>query len=64
MMRAPLIAIVLAVVGAIFLCMSAFLGVTAYADWTMLAAEICLVAAVVVFLGWFLAGCISEIRKA
>jgi hypothetical protein len=52
------------VAGAIFLCLSAFLGVTAYADWTIFAAEICLVAAVVVFLGWFLAGCISEIRKA
>jgi hypothetical protein len=63
-MGAPLIAIVLAVTAAIFLCVSAFLGVTAYADWTMLAAEICLVAAVVIFLGWFLAGCISEIRKA
>jgi hypothetical protein len=63
-MRAPLIAIVLAMAAAIFLCVSAFLGVTAYADWTMLAAEICLVAAVVIFLGWFLAGCISEIRKA
>lgn len=63
-MRAPLIAVVLAVVAAIFLCASAFLGVTAYADWTMFAAELCLVTAVVVFLGWFLAGCISEIRKA
>jgi hypothetical protein len=30
----------------------------------MLGAEICVVAAVVVFLGWFLAGCISEIRNA
>jgi hypothetical protein len=63
-MGAPLIAIVLAVTAAVFLSVSAFLGVTSYADWTMFAAEICLVAAVVVFLGWFLAGCISEIRKA
>jgi hypothetical protein len=63
-MGAPLIAIVLAVTAAVFLCVSAFLGVTSYADWTMFAAEICLVTAVVVFLGWFLAGCISEIRKA
>jgi len=63
-MGAPLIAIMLAVAGAIFLCVSAFLGVISYADWTMFAAEICFVAAAVVFLGWFLAGCISEIRKA
>ena len=63
-MRAPIIAAVLALVGGLFLAMSAFLGVTPFADWTMLGAEICVVAAVVVFLGWFLAGCISEIRNA
>ena len=63
-MRAPVIAAILAVVGCLFLAMSAFLGVTPFADWTMLGAEICVVAAVVVFLGWFLAGCISEIRNA
>ena len=62
-MRAPLIAGGLAVAGAIFLFASAFLGVNTYADWTMLAAEAFLVTAVVVFLGWFVAGCISEIRK-
>jgi hypothetical protein len=63
-MRAPLIAAVLAVVGCLFLAMSAFLGVTPFADWTMFAAEICLVAGAVVFLGWFLAGCVDEIRNA
>ena len=63
-MRAPLIAIVLAVLAGLFLSVSAFLGVTPLADWTILAAEICLVAAVIIFLGWFLAGCISEIRNA
>lgn len=63
-MRAPLIAAILALVGALFLAMSAFLGVTPVADWTMLGAETCFVAAVVVFLGWFLAGCVSEIRNA
>lgn len=63
-MRAPLIAAVLALLGGLFLCVSALLGVTALADWTILAAEICFVAAVVVFLGWFLAGCVSEIRNA
>ena len=59
-----MIAIVLAVLAGLFLSVSAFLGVTPLADWTILAAEICLVAAVIIFLGWFLAGCISEIRKA
>ena len=63
-MRAPLIAIVLAALGGLLLCISAFLGVTATADWTMLGAEICFVTAVIVFLGWFLAECISEIRNA
>ena len=63
-MRAPLIAAVLALVGGLFLAISAFVGVTPFADWTMLGAEICVVAAVVVFLGWFLAGCISETRNA
>jgi hypothetical protein len=63
-MRAPLIAAVLAVVGVLFLAMSAFLGVTPIADWTMLGAEICFVVAVVLFLGWFLAGCVEEIRNA
>ncbi len=59
-----MIAAVIAILGGFFLCVSAFLGVTALADWTILAAETCLVVAVILFLGWFLAGCISEIRKA
>jgi hypothetical protein len=63
-MRAPLLAILLALLGGLFLLVSAFLGVTAAADWTILAAEICFVTAVIIFLGWFLAGCVSEIRKA
>ncbi|MGB6915407.1 MAG: hypothetical protein WBE42_22055 [Pseudolabrys sp.] len=63
-MRAPLIATLLALLGGLFLVVSAFLGVTAAADWTILAAEICFVLAVIIFLGWFLAGCVSEIRKA
>ena len=63
-MRAPVIAIVLALLGGLFLFVSAFLGVTDLANWTVLAAETCLVTAVIVFLGWFIAGCISEIRNA
>ena len=63
-MRAPLIAVVLAVLGGMFLFVSAFLGVTAMADWTIFGAEACFVLAVVVFLGWFVAECVSEIRNA
>ena len=63
-MGAPIVAIVLAVLGGLFLFASAFLGVTPIADWTMFGAEACFVLAVVIFLGWFLAGCVSEIRNA
>jgi len=63
-MRAPVIAFLLAVLGGVFLFVSAFLGVNTFADWTMSAAEACFVSAVVLFLGWFLAGCVSEIRNA
>jgi hypothetical protein len=30
----------------------------------MIAAETCIALAVVIYLGWFIAGCISEIRNA
>lgn len=63
-MRAPLIAIVLAVLGGLLLAVSAFIGVSNLADWTVFAAEISLVLAVIIFLGWFIGGCISEIRNA
>ncbi len=59
-----MIAIVLAVLGGLFLAVSAFLGVSNLADWTVFAAEISLVLAVIIFLGWFVVGCISEIRNA
>jgi hypothetical protein len=63
-MQAPLIAFVLAVLGGLLLVMSAFLGVTAPADWTILGAEVCFVIATIVFLGWFLKGCVEEILNA
>ncbi len=63
-MRAPVIALFLAVLGGFFLVISAFLGVTKLADWTVFGAEACFVIAVFLFLGWFLAGCVSEIRNA
>lgn len=63
-MRAPVIATLLALLGGLFLFVSAFLGVSAAADWTMFGAEASLILAVVVFLGWFLVECVMEIRKA
>jgi len=63
-MQAPLIAFALAVLGGALLVLSAFLGVSAPADWTILGAEICFVVAIIVFLGWFLKGCVEEIRNA
>jgi uncharacterized membrane protein len=63
-MPAPLLAGIFAVAGGLFLALSAFLGVTALADWTMLAAESCFVLAAVVFLGWFFIACVQEIRNA
>jgi hypothetical protein len=63
-MQAPLIAFAIAVLGGLLLALSAFLGVTAAANWTILGAEICLVVATIVFLGWFVKGCVEEIRNA
>ena len=63
-MRAPIVALVLALCGGAFLAASAFLGVSAAADATIIAAETCIVLAVVIYLGWFIAGCVSEIRNA
>ena len=57
-MQAPLTALAIAVLGGLLLVLSAFLGVTASANWTILGAEICLVVATFVLLGWFLKGCI------
>jgi hypothetical protein len=63
-MSAPIFAALLAVLGGLLLVISAFLGVTPAADWTIFGAEASLVVAAVVFLGWFIAGCIAEIRSA
>jgi hypothetical protein len=49
-MGAPIIATILAVLGGPFLFVSAFLGVSALADWTILAAETRFVIAVIAFL--------------
>jgi hypothetical protein len=42
---------------------SALLGVSYLADWTIDAAQVFIWLAVSVFLGYFLAGCASEIRS-
>ena len=63
-MSAPIFAALLAVLGGLLLVVSAFLGVTRAADWTIFGAEASLVVAAVVFLGWFIVGCIVEIRNA
>jgi len=63
-MQAPLIALAIAVLGGLLLVLSAFLGITASANWTILGAEICFVVATILFLGWFLKGCIEEIQNA
>jgi hypothetical protein len=61
---APILAALLGVIGGALLVSSAFLGVTPIADWTIVGAAVCFTIAVIVFLGWFLAGCIDEIRNA
>ena len=63
-MPVPIVALLMALCGGAFLATSAFLGVSTVADGTMIAAETCIALAVVIYLGWFIAGCISEIRNA
>ena len=60
----PILALLLGLLGGLFLVISAFLGVTPTANGTMFAAETCFVLAIVIYLGWFIAGCVDEIRKA
>ena len=65
-MPVPIVALLLALCGGAFCrATSAFLGVSTVADGTMIAAETCRrLAGIVIYLGWFIAGCISEIRTA
>jgi hypothetical protein len=63
-MSAPIFAALLAVLGGLLLVASAFLGVTPAADLTIFGEEVSLVVAAAIFLGWFLLGCIAEIRNA
>jgi len=62
-MIAPTIAIVFGVLAALCLGASALLGVTPLADWTIDAAQVFLVLAIIVFYGYFLAACVNEFRQ-
>jgi hypothetical protein len=62
-MFATKLAAVLALVGFVLLAVSAFLGVTHLADWTIDAAQAFLWLAMSVYLGYFLAASVSEIRN-
>jgi hypothetical protein len=58
----------LAALGFGLLAFSAFLGSALYgtpylSDWTLDAAQVCIWVGMAVFLGYFLAGCVSEIRS-
>jgi hypothetical protein len=61
-MLAPKLAAILALVGFVCLLLSAFLGVSHLADWLVDGSEGLLVAAAVIFLGYFVAGVISDAR--
>jgi hypothetical protein len=62
-MFATKLAAVLALVGFVLLAVSAFLGVTHLADWTIDAAQAFLWLAMIIYLGYFLAASVSEIRN-
>jgi hypothetical protein len=67
-MSAPKIAGLLAVLGFVLVVLSALLGSAVFgnqdfADWTLIASQVCIWLAASVFLGYFLHGCASEIRR-
>jgi len=67
-MLATKLAAVLALAGFVLLVASAFLGSAVFgmshlADWTVDAAQAFLWLAVSVYLGYFLAACVSEVRN-
>jgi hypothetical protein len=63
LMFATILAAGLALLGFMLLAVSAFLGVTHIADWTVNAAQVSLSLAVCIYLGYFLAACVSEVRN-
>jgi hypothetical protein len=67
-MLVPKIAALIALLGVILLILSALVssalfGVPGMDDWTMYAAEFSFLLAVSLFLGWFFAECVKEIRN-
>jgi ABC-type transport system involved in multi-copper enzyme maturation permease subunit len=67
-MVVPKIAALMALLGVILLILSAMVssavfGVPGLDDWTMYAAEFSFLLAVSLFLGWFFAECVKEIRN-
>ena len=67
-MFATILTAVLALVGFVLLVASAFLGSALLggphlADWTVDAAQAFLFLAVIIYLGYFLAACVTEVRN-
>jgi hypothetical protein len=67
-MSAPKIAGLLAALGFVLVVLSAVFGSALFgnqnfADWSLIASQVCIWLAVSVFLGYFLHGCASEIRN-
>jgi hypothetical protein len=67
-MSAPQIAGVLAALGIVLVVLSAVLGSALFgnqdfADWSLIASQVCIWLAASIFLGYFLHGCASEIRR-
>ena len=67
-MVATILAAGLALLGFVLLVASAFLGSALLggphvADWTLDAAQVFLSLAVVIYLGYFLAACVTEVRN-
>lgn len=67
-MSAPKIAGLLTAFGVVLVVLSAVLGSALFgnpdlADWSLVASQVCIWLAASVFLGYFLHGCASEIRR-
>ena len=67
-MSAPKIAGLIAALGLVLVVLSAVLGSALFgnqdfADWSLIASQVCIWLAASVFLGYFLHGCASEIRR-
>ena len=59
---APKIALLLALIGAICLPVSALMGVSTLADYVLDSAEICFALAAILLIGYVAAGILSDVR--